>query len=190
MTKVRNAIFGIVQSGMMKTEAAIVTEVSEDKRTISAKIDDELEIANIRITAVIADSENFIVHYPKIGSDVLIAEISQGAWLLISMSEIQKTHFKNDKFELVIEEGVVKVSTQEITINGGENKGLVKLEPLADVLTKITSWMRNIDAVIRNTQVVSGAVGSPDTFQIALKAAVTANNVPRVPDLENPKVKH
>ncbi len=191
MTHVRRAIVELLKSEMLKVEEGVVLSISENNRTFSAKIDDDLEVSNIRLTAIIDDNaENFIVNYPKVGSDVLIAEYFQGAWIVILMSEIQKIHIKNSDFELVIENGVTKMITQELQINGGKNKGLVKVEPLEQLLTDMINWMKSIDTVIRNNQVSTSAMGSPDLLQIALKAAVTTNKVPSITNLENDKIKH
>lgn len=190
-SKVRNAIRALALQGSVQVLAATVSEVDETERTISARLAEELELANIRLTATISeDSKTFIVNYPKIGSDILIAEMEDGSWFVVMASEIQKTHYKGDNFELIIEDGKVDVKANQLEINGGENKGLVKVEPLAEALEKISAWMRNIDFVLRNTAIVTTAPGSPDALQIALKAAVAASQVPKIPNLENTKVKH
>lgn len=192
MKGVRDAIRELAKSGQMQVEIAKVISVHESERTIVAEIEEGLEVDNVRLTAIIDESDSFFVNYPKVDSDVLMAEFDEGNWVVLVISEIQKTHFKGEDFELVIENGNVKMSAAEITINGGENKGMVKVEPLTKVLTEMTNWMRNIDFVIRTTQVNTGSVGSPDLLQLAFKAAVTASQVPKVQGLglENSKIKH
>lgn len=189
--EIRNRIRELAQLESVHIQSAIVTEINENNRTISAIIEGDLELSNIRLTAWIdEESDSFAVMYPKLKSDVLIAEIEEGVWVVLIVSEIQKYHFKKNGFELEIENGKVKGSALQIEWNGGENKGLVRLEPLTQTLESIVAWIQKIDFVLKNTQVVAVAPGTPDPLQIALKAAIITSQVPKVPNLENPKIKH
>ena len=103
-----------------KLSALILAEVKQVDGTTCTVIIDELELREVRLRAVVNDEESGIVVTPKVGSMVMISDLSNGNmndWAVMMYSEIET-----------------------IAINGGKNKGLINIEDLTDKLTESRGW--------------------------------------------------
>lgn len=101
---------------------------------------------NVRLSAGFSGSANTIIAKPKVGSLVLVADISEGKM--------------RDLIVLLQEE------TDEIVINGGELGGLVKIEELKKQLETMSQRIDGIISALQNC----GA----DTYGGALLAGIIA----------------
>lgn len=125
-----------------QTSALILAEVKKvDGTTCTVAIDD-LELSDVRLRAVVNEEESGIVVSPKVGSMVMITDLSHGNmrdWAVIMYSEIDN-----------------------ITINGGKNNGMINIQDLTDKLNALVDWCKNHthDGVIT---AVSGGSGLPAT---------------------------
>lgn len=125
-----------------QTSALILAEVKKvDGTTCTVAIDD-LELSDVRLRAVVNEEESGIVVSPKVGSMVMITDLSHGNmrdWAVIMYSEIDN-----------------------ITINGGKNNGMINIQDLTDKLNALVDWCKNHthDGVIT---AVSGGSGAPAT---------------------------
>ncbi|MDR3226132.1 MAG: hypothetical protein LBT56_00475 [Prevotellaceae bacterium] len=98
--------------------------------TCTVKID-ELLMNDVRLRAVINNENEQLLITPKVGSYVLIVDLSGGEYrdlAVISYSEI-------DKIELKISETTITTNANGITI---ENKGENLFKVLSDFITEVT----------------------------------------------------
>ena len=101
---------------------------------------DDLELSDVRLRAVINDEESGIIVTPKVGSMVMITDLSHGKmrdWAVVMYSEVEN-----------------------ITINGGKNSGIVNIVALTDKLNALVDWCKTHthSGVITS---VSGGSGAP-----------------------------
>lgn len=85
-----------------------------------------LELDEVRLTAVNDGADDKLVVTPKVGSMVLLADLSGGMLrdlMVVGNTEIEK----------------MEATCEQITLNGGDNGGLVNIEQLKQ-------WMQNVEA--------------------------------------------
>lgn len=127
---IKNAIKEIVSEGNGKTFfTAEVVSVSGDTCKVKS---DGLEMSDVAICAIGGASGNSLVVVPKVGSTVLIADLSEGT-----------------RRDLAI---VKYTEVESITINGGNLGGLVKIQELKSQLDKMTARIDGIMDALKNAQ--------------------------------------
>lgn len=153
-----------------KLSALILAEVKQVDGTTCTVIIDELELREVRLRAVVNDEESGIVVTPKVGSMVMISDLSNGNmndWAVMMYSEIET-----------------------IAINGGKNKGLINIEDLTDKLNALVDWCENHthSGVIT---AVSGGSGAPAVGTNGNTGKpITAPNTFNQSDYEDDKITH
>lgn len=149
--------------------ALILAEVKQvDNTTCTVAIDD-LELSDVRLRAVVNEEESGIVVTPKVGSMVMITDLSHGKmrdWAVIMYSEIDN-----------------------ITINGGKNGGLINIEDLVSHLNTLEDDINNLKTAI------SGWVTVPQDGGAALKTALSTwvgstITKTKTSDIEDDKITH
>ena len=126
--------------------------------------------------------DNGILIIPVVGSNVIATPLNSAAAFISLFSEIER-------IEIKIGATTVELTDQEVTINGGQNNGLVKVLPLVSQLNAIKNDINTLKAVFNSWVTVGGDGGA------ALKAAAavwSAQNIATTQqsDLENNKVTH
>ena len=124
-----------------------VAEVAsvEDDTTCTVRLGSGLELKDVRLRAVVNDEKTGILITPTVGSHVLVADFSGGQ--LTDMAVLQYSQ------------------VDKVTLNGGDLKGLVKIEELTKKLNNLVNWCKNhvhsgvITAV--SGGVTEPAVGTP-----------------------------
>lgn len=153
-----------------KLSALILAEVKQVDGTTCIVTIDELELREVRLRAVVNDEESGIVVTPKVGSMVMISDLSNGNmndWAVMMYSEIET-----------------------IAINGGKNKGLINIEDLTDKLNALVDWCENHthSGVIT---AVSGGSGAPAVGTNGNTGKpITAPNAFNQSDYEDDKITH
>lgn len=122
--------------------ALILAKVKQVDNTTCTVVIDDLELSDVRLRAVVNKEESGVVVTPKVGSMVMITDLSHGKmrdWAVIMYSEIDN-----------------------ISINGGKNNGIINIQELTDKLNDLVDWCKNHthDGVIT---AVSGGSGAPAT---------------------------
>ena len=114
---IKEAIRAIANGGGGKTFfTAEVVSVSGDTCTVKS---DGLEMSDVAICAIGGASGNSLVVVPKVGSTVLVADLSEGT-----------------RRDLAI---VKYTEIESITINGGNLGGLVKIQELTNKLNALVN---------------------------------------------------
>lgn len=150
---------------------------SVGNETCSVKIADRLVINDVRLNASADGNRDNILIKPKVGSMVLMADLSGGdlrSLVVISFSAIDSLTVK---FE------------GDVVIDEGKNEGLVKVVELTNRLNAIEQDNNSLKRIF------SSWVAVPNDGGAALKAASAswASQTlaeTKQQDIENPKIKH
>lgn len=182
----------------LKIVTGIAINIDEEKRLFTLQREGEEDIEEIRINAV-AIEENECTMIPKEGSAVVVVFVDGiKVGVMVNCSEVEKVNLVIGKTKLIITADGVNVETekmkmeignQEILFNGGENKGLVKIEKLVD---KINAIEKDVNTL---KQSFTSWVPAPQDGGAALKGAVASwagqqLQTTTKSDLENDKIKH
>ena len=97
----------------------------QDDTTCTVKLEDDLQLSDVRLRSVVNSEESGIVITPAVGSVVLVADLSGGK--LSSMAVIMYSEI--DKIE----------------INGGKNGGLINIEDLVSHINTIEDVVKKDD---------------------------------------------
>ena len=153
-----------------KQSALIMAEVKQVEDTTCNVAIDDLELRGVRLRAVVNNEESGIVVTPKVGSMVMITDISNGNmsdWAVIMYSEIET-----------------------IAINGGKNEGLINIKDITDKLNVLVDWCKNHthSGVIT---AVSGGSGAPAVGTNGNTGKpITSPNAFNQSDYEDDKITH
>jgi hypothetical protein len=200
----------IAGNGKLQQAALFPAQVEKVEGALCTVKLDEFSISDVRLRAVINENEDMLLIRPKEGSYVLVADLSGGDYrdlAVIEYSEVESVHLKiqetvidKDKEgirvwvgETVLEVGkdAVHIETGETTadmdkngivFNGGELKGLVKIEVMIDWMSKLYQDLQTLKNQLL-TQPVAGQ-GAPLNLVFN---PVTPQ--PELTDFENEKVK-
>lgn len=158
---IKEAIRAIANGGGGKTFfTAEVVKVTGDTCTVKS---DGLEMSDVAICAIGGASGNSLVVVPKVGSTVLIADLSEGT-----------------RRDLAI---VKYTEVESITINGGNLGGLVNIAQLTSKLNALVNKFNNHTHTF--TGEVSGANCSGTTASTLSQASTFSKS-----DYEDTKIKH
>lgn len=135
-----------------------------------------------------------VVLIPKKGSTVLISRVATSSRMYVEMfSEIDKVLLSvGDKLEFTIDAQGVRLTADEIVLNGGDNHGLVKIEELAK---RLKSLEQKFNSHVHSGVVtaVSGGSGAPAVGTPGNTGAPTSTSSEfqgGYSGYENDKIKH
>ena len=139
-----------------------------DGQTCTVTID-ELELADVRLRAVVNDEDSGILVTPKVGSFVMITDLSNGDkrdWAVVMYSEVDKVEF-----------------------NGGQNGGLINIKDLVSHINTIEEDLNNLKTAMSGWTPVAQDGGA------ALKGAISAwtgQSITKTKksDIEDDKITH
>lgn len=171
---------------------ATIESVDEKMRTCSVAIDGVI-FNEVMLHAVADDKLKGFCFIPKIDSTVLVSRIAGSNMMFVAMfSQVDKVLLTvGEKVELTITGDKVELKADEIVFNGGENKGLVKVEQLQKNLDSLKTYVEAIHAALPSAFSAVGAAmlsngaagGTAYTTAMAGKSVVLEN-------MENQKIKH
>lgn len=152
---------------------AEVKSVSGDVCTIAVG---DLEISDVRLRAVIDGGTDHLLRIPRVGSQVLVADMSNGQFrdlVVIEQSETERIDIAIGQTTLTIEDG-------QITVNGGQNGGLVNISSLETYLDQLNTAIAGALTAVGESTYASGKLGA-QTFNQAK---------PTLTNHEDTKIKH
>jgi hypothetical protein len=169
--QIRESIQKIANAGSRSSHFLNAEIVSVDSETCTVKRNG-LELSDVRLSAVVNGNTKNLVIKPKVGSLVLIADLSgqMRDLVIIGWSEVDT-----------------------ITINGGELGGLIKIQDLTDklnalkdqlnsVVTKFNTHTHNVSTT--GTAAAQAGVAAATTGQAQQATAFNKS------DYEDEKIKH
>ncbi len=160
-TDVRDAIRKIAGTDNRNDIFFTAEIVSVSGETCTVK-HDGLELTDVQLNASVNGNVKNLLIKPKVGSMVLVADMGDGKQdlIVIGWSEVET-----------------------ITINNGENGGLVIVGKMNDWMQKVYNDLQTLKGLLQ-TSLVAGN-GAP--LAIAFTPSTTT---PSVSNFENPKIKH
>lgn len=120
-----------------------------------------LSLDGVRLTAVNDGARGKLLLTPKTGSAVLLADLSGGE--LRDLAAVAFTALES-----------VEATCTQITLNGGDNGGLVNIERLKEWMRNVENDMMSLKALLATSPIagngaVAGIVFSPATKSVAAK---------------------
>ena len=179
-----------VQSGTVKS-------VDWDNRVCTVTVDEEYDVPGVRLRAL-NDSNNYGYCFkPTVDSVVLIAIVYNkplNAYVAM-FSQVDAISLTDGNGTEILS---MDIPGGKFIFNGGNNGGLVIAGNAADHFNTIEKDLNTVKTALNavlNAPVLTAAPGSPDLFQIAMKAALATwdgaqLNLTQASDLETNKVKH
>ena len=165
---IKNAIKEIVSEGNGKTFfTAEVVSVSGDTCKVKS---DGLEMSDVAICAIGGASGNSLVVVPKVGSTVLIADLSEGT-----------------RRDLAI---VKYTEVESITINGGNLGGLVEIEKLKDNLKSLKSYIDDLQTLAATAMSPMSVLDSGESLSTFNATWATKKSTFSWKNMEDTKIKH
>lgn len=163
-----------------------------------------LTIPNIRLACIPRGADNGILITPALGSTVMVADLSCGElrnMAVIGCTEIDAIRFHKDQTTISANGDKVKVdvgnssfdiSDTQISLNGGQNEGIVKVLNLVSKLNKIEKDVNNLKTSLAMwTPVNAGQEPDAASLKTAISAWAASGLAPTLrEDIENKKVKH
>ncbi len=158
-----------------------VSAVDDQKLTCTVKLDDDIIYYKVRLRSVVTDDTGVYV-LPKADSKVTIACVDNGGhWTVVKWSEV-------DKLMLKIGQTTIEVVDGSVTINGGNNNGLVKV---AELTQKINALEQQMNTILSTIQGVSVTLAPSGSFPFApIFASIQPLQTTAQADIENPDVTH
>ena len=160
--QIRESIQKIANAGSRSSHFLNAEIVSVDSETCTVKRNG-LELSDVRLSAVVDGNKKNLVIKPKIGSLVLIADLSNGQMrdlVIIGWSEVDS-----------------------ITVNGGDLGGLIKIQELTDKLNSLVTKFNAHTHQVSTTGTAAAQTG------MAVTTAGTATQFSKS-DYEDENIKH
>lgn len=137
-----------------------------------------LELDEVRLTAVNDGAGGKLLLTPKVGSPVLLADMSGGELrdiAVIGYTKIEK----------------IETTCEQITLNGGENGGLVNIESLNNNLDTLKKYVEAMKKAIAEgfTSVGASTAANGPAGRTAFEGAMAAHTI-NFEDMEDTKITH
>ncbi len=145
-----------------------------------------LEVSDVRLRAAINGSGDHLLRIPRVGSQVVVADMSGGQFRDLVAIEQSET----ERVDIAIGSTTVTIEDGQITINGGDNGGMVQIQELQQNLDNLKTYVENLAIAAAVAMAPMSAldggtsVTTFNTTQQNLKAAFQWAN------MENTTVKH
>lgn len=168
--KLRTQLQNLCQKGdAIEYFIAEVVSVESDT-TCTVKLEEDLNVSDVRLRTVVNDEDSGILITPKVGSYVLVADLSGGkkvTMVTVMYSEIDK-----------------------IVINGGKNDGLINICELTDKLNNLVDEVNALkDKFNGHTHTGTGYAGAALTINAPTSKASAATKFSK-DDYEDTLITH
>ncbi len=205
MTNIRDALKKLAgNGGELVSLVCTVDAVDKEARTIDCTpLNDESPLLGVNLQANQA-SEVGVVIYPVVGSYVVVGFMSGGAaGAVLLTDEIEGVDIaigdsalhltlKEEEVNVNIGEDIsINMSKEEININGGSFRGLVKIAELEDNLSSLKTYVETLKSAVNTgldavgiSTAASGTLGAQ-----AFNTAMATSSI-TIKDMEDKKVKH
>lgn len=152
------------------------SNIDENKYTCDGDpVDGSAKITGIRLRSVTDNHESTVV-IPADGSLILVAMLSNVDAYVLHCDQAKKVMVKVGNTTIVITDGLIEM-------NGGDNKGIVKVDSMVSWMQKVYSDLVMLQGLLS----VSVVAGNGAPLAITFSPSTPA---PSITDFENTKVKH
>ena len=175
--------------GVMGFDTMLCTVLSVDGETCTVKtVRSGSEYKNIKLNANINDDKGIYI-FPKKDSYVLVTMTDKVQGFVSMYSDIEKVTLKIDDTVEIEAVGDVKLKCDgNIEVNGGDNKGMVKVKDLTDKINAIEDKVNSLLSTLKSVSVVLAPAG---TFPFApIFSAITPLVKTQQKEIENTKITH
>lgn len=156
---------------------------SVDDTTCTILIGD-LQLSDVRLRAVINDEEDKLLITPAVGSQVLVADLSNGQFRDLAVL----TYSEPEKIDVKIGETAISVKDGLVEFNGGGNNGLVNI---SDLTQKLNNFENKVNELITVLSGISVTLAPSGTFPFAPFFSTVQTLTPtQQSDIEDTKVTH
>lgn len=169
MTKIADLIKTLANNGdeVYNVPGEVVSVNSEARTCVVDPYNGSARIYNVRIQAIESGTVG-VFPSPKIGSSVVVGFLSKNFAFVALASELEE----------------IKIDVQSIVINGGENKGLVRISDMVASFNELITQVNQMRTYISTHS--HPAHNSPPSLPQAYGPLQSKN----ISNFENPKVKH
>jgi hypothetical protein len=167
-------------------------DVDIDSRTCNVVFEDgqRAPVKGCRLNAIISDYKDNVLIVPRKDSYVMVTGVEGNAAdkYVVGYSEV-------DRVSVKIGDTSVDMDKDGIVFNGGDNKGMVKIEELTDKLNALKDTLNDLtNSYNTHTHVVNASVSIPNATATGTAIATTSQaQQAQAFDMsyyENDKVKH
>ena len=173
---------------------AQVKEVDENNRTCTVRVNDNVDLYEVKLYAVTDKDLKGFCLLPAKDSQVLVARIANGNDLFVCLFSVvdKVVGTVGSDTSIDVTEDEIKINAKKIEFNGGKNGGLAIAEKIETNLGKITTYLDNMNTAISTalkavgtvTGVVNGA-GAAQGYDLAMESLKIEFDA-----MENDKIKH
>ena len=160
--------------GDQQAMVAEVSAVAPEDLTCTL-IDEGVEYYGVRLQPIVEGKEGLRL-LPAVGSIALAIRIEGGDLFVVMSSQYEAIGLK-------IEDTSLEVTKEGIAVDGGENGGMVKIEPLMQFLQNIYQDLQTLKSLLQTHPVAGNGAPLAMVFQ-------PQTNKPNRQDIENERVKH
>lgn len=189
---------------------ATIKSVDADKRTCVVVDDLEMQYDDVLLYAIEnADLKGFVA-LPKVDSVVLVGRIGDSNELYVTMTsqidsvlltvgdkvtasiDDKELKYSNDKVSLNISGDKVTLDAEKIEINGGDNKGMIKIEKLTEKINSIIETFNGHTHTLTtgSVQVEGTPAKQTNVAPITVPAITSQAQTLNKTDYENDKFTH
>jgi len=188
--KIVEALQGISAPVEDTVMSGYVKDVDETKATMSVILNTGGQLIEGVMLHALSGSLKGIVVIPEADSDVVICSVDgSGEYMLLQADKVKKVLLDIGSMQAKVSDKI-EINCDDIVFNGGDNKGLVKIEKLKSNLDALKSYIKNkLEPKINSG---FGSVGNgvaTSTLAIAAFAPILSEQI-NFEDMENPKISH
>ena len=145
-----------------------------------------LEVSDVRLRAAINGSGDHLLRIPRAGSQVVVADMSGGQFRDLVAIEQSET----ERIDIAIGSTTVTIEDGQITINGGDNGGMVNIGSLTARLNAIENDINSLKTVFSTTWAPVAQDGGAALKTAAATWASRQLTTTQDSDYEDTTVKH
>lgn len=158
---------------------------------VCSPLDNSPDIVNVLLFPLMNNQIKGQTIFPKLNSKVIVSFLSRDIAYVDMFSEIEEVS--------IVNQTSYKVVSKNITINGDDYDGMVKIQELTEKLNNLENAYNSLLTQFKafqnlyNTHVHTGVVSGPSATGITTPVTVDSDN-PLTPtqqsEIENPNIKH
>lgn len=156
-TKIAQAVKAIVGSQKASLFTATVKSVDDTVCTVDVG---GMELTDVRLRSVVNNDQGRILVTPKVGSTVLIGDLSNGAFTDLAVLRFAEV----DKVEVTIDSKSLVLDKNGVVVNDG-SIGCVKADKMVEWMMKVYSDLQMLVGLLSTSPVTGNGASLAITFE-------------------------